>query len=54
MASITARIICRERWWLKYYLAGVIAMADLTGREPCPERVGYWIRRGIRIEVHPE
>lgn len=28
MASITARIICRERWWLKYYLAGVIAMAD--------------------------
>ncbi|ENM3096135.1 TPA: hypothetical protein ACF8SY_001324 [Pseudomonas aeruginosa] len=54
MASRTARIICRERWWLKYYLACVIAVAELTGREPCLERVGYWVMRGIRIEVRPE
>jgi hypothetical protein len=54
MASVTAHIVCRQRWWLKYYLAGVLALAQLTGREPCPERVSYWVGRGIKIEVHPE
>jgi hypothetical protein len=54
MASVTARIVCRHRWLLKFYLAGVLAMAHLTGREPCPERFSYWFGRGIKIEVHPE
>lgn len=51
MASVTARIVCRHRWWLKYYLAGVLVMVRLTGREPCPERFSYWVGRGIKIEV---
>lgn len=54
MALVTARIVCRHRWWLKYYLAGVFAMTRLTGREPCPERVSYWVGRGIKIEANPE
>lgn len=54
MSSVTAHVICRERWWLKYYLTGVLALARLTGCEPCPERVSYWVGRGIKIEVHPE
>lgn len=54
MASVTARIVCRHRWWLKYYLAGVLVMVRLTGQEPCPERFSYWVGRGIEIEVHPE
>jgi len=35
-------------------VAGVLVMARLTGREPCPERFSYWVGRGIKIEVHPE
>ncbi|HGY9625434.1 TPA: hypothetical protein ACOJM5_001796 [Pseudomonas putida] len=54
MASVTAHVVCRQRWWLKYYLAGVLALAQLTRREPCPERVSYWVGRGIKIEAHPE
>ena len=51
MATVTARIVCRHRWWLKYYLAGVLAMAHITGREPDLGRVSRWIERGIRVEV---
>lgn len=54
MASVTAHVVCRQRWWLTYYLAGVLALAHLTRREPCLERVSYWVGRGIEIEVHPE
>ncbi|MGF6595125.1 hypothetical protein [Pseudomonas sp. 2835] len=51
MATVSARVVARHRWWLKCYLAGVFAMAQLTGRDPCPERFSYWIKRGIKIEV---
>lgn len=54
MARVYATIVCRHRWLLKFYLAGVLAIAQMTGREPCPERVSYWVGRGIKIEVHPE
>lgn len=52
MATVTVTIVCRQRWWLKYYLAGVVAVAHVTGREPDPERVSHWIDRGIKVEVH--
>ncbi|WP_177332424.1 MULTISPECIES: hypothetical protein [Pseudomonas] len=48
---MTATIVCRHRWWLKFYLAGVLAMAQMTGREPNPERVSYWVVRGLKVEV---
>ncbi|WP_410480698.1 hypothetical protein ACJ70E_15910 [Pseudomonas plecoglossicida] len=51
MARITATIICRHSWWLKYYLAGVLLMANITGRELDPVRVSRWIERGIKVEV---
>lgn len=51
MARMTATIVCRHRWWLKYYLAGVLAMTHITGREPELGRVFRWIGRGIRVEV---
>lgn len=54
MASVTSRIVCRHRWLLRIYLAGVLAIAQMTGREPCQERFSYWAWRGIKIEVHPE
>ncbi|HGM4965565.1 MULTISPECIES: hypothetical protein [Pseudomonas putida group] len=51
MASVTATIVCRQRWWLKYYLAGVLVMSHITGREPHLGRVYRWIERGIKVEV---
>lgn len=51
MARMTATIVCRQTWWLKYYLVGVWAMTHITGREPDLGRVVRWIERGIRVEV---
>ncbi|CRN07993.1 hypothetical protein PYEL_38470 [Pseudomonas sp. URMO17WK12:I11] len=51
MARVKATLIASPRWWLGYYLAAVRVMALLTGLQPCPERVGYWIKRGIKIKV---
>ncbi|WP_236183442.1 hypothetical protein [Pseudomonas juntendi] len=52
MARVYATIVCRHRWWLKYYLAGVLAMAQVTGCEPNPGRVAYWVGRGLKVMVH--
>jgi len=51
MARVTATIVCRQRWWLKYYLAGVLVMSHLTGREPDSARVMRWIERAIVVEL---
>jgi hypothetical protein len=52
MARVYARIICRHHWWLKYYPADVLAIALVTGREPNPGRIAYWVGRGLKVEVH--
>ncbi|HDS1693334.1 hypothetical protein [Pseudomonas putida] len=51
MARMTATIVCCQRWWLKYYLAGVLVMSHIAGRDPDLGRVFRWIERGIAIEV---
>lgn len=51
MAWLTVTITCRHRWWLKYYLAGVMAMSHIAGREPNLARILRWIERGIVTEV---
>lgn len=51
MTKVYATIICRHRWWLKYYLAGVLLACHLTGRDPHLGRVTRWIERGIVVEV---
>lgn len=51
MARVNATIVCQHRWWLKYYLAGVLLMSHVTGREPDLARVMRWIERGIVVEV---
>lgn len=51
MARMTVTMVCRQSWWLKYYLAGVLAMARITGREPDLRQVGRWIERGLKVEV---
>ncbi|MBN6791491.1 hypothetical protein JRG49_09615 [Pseudomonas fulva] len=51
MAKVYSTIVCRHRWWLKYYLAGVLLACHLTGRDPHLGRATRWIERGIVIEV---
>ncbi|WP_182138802.1 hypothetical protein [Pseudomonas fulva] len=51
MANVYASIVCRHRWWLKYYLASVLFACRLTGRDPHLGRVTRWIERGIVVEV---
>lgn len=51
MARVYATIVCRQRWWLKYYLAGVLVMSHITGREPDMARIMRWIERAIVVEV---
>jgi len=51
VASMTVTIVCRQRWWLKYYLACVLTLMQLTGREPNPERIAFWVGRGLKVEV---
>jgi len=36
---------------LNYYLAGVVVMSHITGREPDTGRVFRWIEGGIVVEV---
>jgi len=51
MAKVYATIVCRQSWWLKYYLAGVLIVSHITGREPEASRVFRWIERGIQVAV---
>ncbi|MCK2124323.1 hypothetical protein [Pseudomonas sp. PNPG3] len=51
MAKVYATIVCRNRWWLKYYLVGVLLASHLTGRDPHLGRVTRGIERGIVVEV---
>lgn len=52
MTKVYATIVCRQAWWMKYYLAGVLVMYPITGREPDMGRVFRWIERGILVEEH--
>lgn len=51
MAHVSVTITCRHRWWLKYYLAGVLVVSHLIGRKPDPARVSCWVKRGITLKV---
>lgn len=51
MAKSTLTLVAKPRWWFKFYLAGVLLAARLTGCEPNWERFRYWIGKGIKIEA---
>lgn len=50
MANIT--ISLRLRWWLRYYLYGVMLTAWMTGRQPDPEKLGYWVAKGVKVRMN--
>ena len=41
----------RLRWWAHAYLLGVVFMMRITGAIPDPDRLDYWLRRGIRVWI---
>lgn len=53
MAGINQTITLKAsfRWWLKFYLAGVLLTARLTHAQPNWERFRYWVGKGIKIEA---
>lgn len=48
-ATVTYKITMR--WWLRLYLDCVVFTANAAGLEPDWDRVGYWVRRGMKITI---
>ncbi|MCI3945533.1 putative membrane protein [Pseudomonas syringae] len=49
MAKINLVVSVKVCWWLRAYLYGVALMSDLTGLKPDPDKVGIWLKRGVRV-----
>ena len=47
--AVTVQIV--PKWWLRWYLSGVMLMVAITGRPPNEERVSYWILRGFKVRA---
>jgi len=43
------RLQVRTRWWLRHYLACVALVSWMTGLEPDPAKLEWWIRRGLKV-----
>jgi len=52
-APSTLVVTVRLAWWLRLYLATLIALCRLLGTEPNPDRLGYWVARGLRVRIRP-
>lgn len=48
---LALRIRVNVRWWLPLYFKGVRLMSEMTGLEPDPAKVRYWVGKGIKTEV---
>lgn len=51
MASNQITIKLTLKWWLRYYLYGVVLMAWLTGQEPDTDKMGHWIAKGTKVWI---
>jgi hypothetical protein len=51
VATVTARIEVRWRWWLRWYLLGLRVTSQISGLEPDPAKIEPWIRRGLYVVV---
>lgn len=51
MARITVKLSLRVAWWVRWYLAGVVIAARLTGATPDMTKVEQWIRRGLTVRA---
>ncbi|WP_440062615.1 hypothetical protein ACTACQ_05290 [Pseudomonas syringae] len=49
MAKINLIVSVKICWWLRAYLCGVALMSDITGLDPDMDKVGRWLKRGVRV-----
>jgi len=40
----------KVKWWLKLYLSGLSMVCWLTDNYPNPEKVQFWLNKGIKLE----
>jgi hypothetical protein len=45
------KVSIKLAWWLRAYLHGVQLVSHLTGLNPDPDKVAYWVERGTKIKV---
>lgn len=50
MSATVMRVEIRMAWWLFPYLNLVGALCYLFGVEPNMDRVGYWVRKGLKFK----
>ncbi|MBC7201922.1 MAG: hypothetical protein H5U29_00165 [Pusillimonas sp.] len=50
MATNQIKVQIKLAWWIRWYLMGVVLMARLTGQQPDPERIGYWVAKAARVK----
>ncbi|EGH43289.1 MULTISPECIES: hypothetical protein [Pseudomonas syringae group] len=50
MAKVDLIVSVKVCWWLRAYLYGVALMSDFTGLDPDPGKVGFWLKRGVRVK----
>jgi hypothetical protein len=51
MAKVTLTARITYAWWWKPYCYGLMATAWLTGLDPDPEKVGYWLKKAATIHI---
>jgi hypothetical protein len=50
MAEVNLAVEIRLAWWFKFYLYGLSFASLITGAEPSPERIAYWLEKAITFK----
>jgi hypothetical protein len=54
MTASSLVVSIRMAWWLRVYLNTLALLCRAFDAEPNWQRAGYWVSRGIRIEIKKE
>jgi hypothetical protein len=41
-------------WWWRFYVYGVLTMSSLTGLEADEDKIRYWIRKAMKVQVNAQ
>ena len=45
------KVSIKLAWWLRAYLHGVQLISSLTGLNPDPDKIAYWVECGVKLKV---
>ncbi|MNY02626.1 hypothetical protein D3C86_1352060 [compost metagenome] len=51
MAQQTVTVSIHVAWWVRWYLSGVMIVAQMSGATPNWAKVQRWITRGLSVRV---